>query len=150
MEILNLAMNAASNGLGANDAALSIARVGMGVFFAISGANKLFVPARHANIKAELVKDKIPCVKFMEWWVPGWEFVAGGMLLAGVFSAFAAAVLLIICMVAICCNAKASVDAYAPINKPDRIADYLYLPEVLYALILIVIILGGPGAFALM
>jgi putative oxidoreductase len=142
-------INMAANGIGNMDMALAAAHMSMGVFFAISGGNKLFVAGRHATLKAELVKDKIPAINFMEWWVPGWEFAGGLMLLAGVFSAFAAAVLAIICGVAICCNAKKIVEGYAPINEPDRIADYLYLPEVLYVVLLMIPMFCGAGKFSM-
>lgn len=119
------------------------------MFFAISGGNKAFVPERHASLRRNLAKNRIPCVQGMVWWVAGWELVAGIMLALGLFSAFAAAVLLIICLVACGCEAAAKVEAYKPINGWDRIADYLYLPEVLYTVLLVAAMVHGTGAFSL-
>lgn len=133
----------------ARDAALAVGRVSVGVFFAISGANKLFVPQRHAAIRANLAHNGIPAVSFMEWWVPGWEFASGVLLAAGLLSAFNAGVLAIICIVACCCEAKRRVEAFGPINTPDRVADYLYLQEVLYLVLLAVTVFAGAGRFSL-
>ena len=38
---------------------------------------------------------------------------------------------------------------YHPINVGDRVADYLYLPEVLYLVLLAVTVLAGTGQFSL-
>jgi putative oxidoreductase len=133
----------------AQDIALGVVRVAVGGFFAISGYNKLFVPARHASLKANLTRNNIPAIRVMQWWVPGWEFIAGLMLAVGLFSAFAAGVLMIICAVAICCEAKEKVAKFAPINAGDVVADYLYLPEVLYAVLLVVNLVAGTGRYSL-
>ena len=139
----------AAHGFEAKDLALAVVRVTIGTFFAISGFNKLFHPQRHASLKANLEKNGIPCVVIMQWWVPGWEFVAGAMLVIGMMSAFAASVLIIICLVACYCEAADKVAKYGPINVGDRIADYLYLPEVLYIILLSVTVLAGTGAYSL-
>lgn len=138
-----------AHGLGAHDAALASVRIGAGVFFAISGGNKLFVASRHASLRDNLERNRIPFLKFMEWWVPFWEFVAGLMLAIGLLTAFSAAVLLIICLVACHCEAREKVAKYQPINRFDTVADYLYLPEVLFVLMLLVNILAGAGAYSL-
>lgn len=139
----------AAHGFDAKDLALAIVRVTIGLFFAISGFNKLFHPARHASLKANLEKNRIPCVTLMQWWVPGWEFIAGAMLVIGMMSAFAASVLIIICLVACYCEAGEKVKRYKPINTGDRVADYLYLPEVLYIILLSVTVLAGTGRYSL-
>jgi putative oxidoreductase len=136
-------------GLNVPDLADLIIRGSVGVFFAISGGNKLFVPERHMSLRRNLAKNRIPCASPMAWWVAGWELVAGAMLAVGLFSAFAAMVLLIICLVACSCEANAKVAAYKPINVWDRIADYLYLPEVLYTVLLTAAIIHGTGHYSL-
>lgn len=139
----------AAHGFDAKDAALAIVRVAIGVFFAISGFNKLFNQHRHASLRANLQKNNIPCLAVMEWWVPGWELVAGAMLTVGFMSAFAASVLIVICLVACYCEAREKVERFAPINTGDRVADYLYLPEVLYVVMLSVTILAGTGVYSI-
>lgn len=133
----------------AKDVALATVRVAVGGFFTISGFNKLFVPERHKAIVASLTKNHIPAVNVMQWWVPFWEFVGGAMLMVGLLSAFSAGVLSIICLVAICCEATERVNAYSPINRGDRVADYLYLPEVLYLVLLTVNMIAGTGRYSL-
>lgn len=138
---MNTIFDLAINGFQQADAARIVLQAGTGTFFALSGVNKLTNAGRHATLVAELQRDNVPCVSFMQWWVPGWELVAGGMLALNVFHAFAAGVLLILMAVALFCTAKRTVASYAPINAADTVDDYLYLPETLYALMLIAIIL---------
>jgi putative oxidoreductase len=136
-------------GLNSPDLSDLLIRGSIGTFFAISGGNKLFVPTRHASLRRSLAVNNIPCVEPMAWWVAGWEFLAGAMLAVGLLSAFSAGVLLIICLVACWCEAHQKVESYKPINGFDRVADYLYLPEVLYIVLLTAAILHGTGAFSL-
>lgn len=146
---MNELLTIAVHGFDAQDAALAIVRVAIGGFFAISGYNKLFHPDRHRSLLSNLTKNHIPCLALMQWWVPGWEFVGGLMLAVGLMSAFAAGVLMIICLVACACESSAKVAAYQPINTGDVVADYLYLPEVLYTVLLMVTILAGHGKYSL-
>lgn len=138
----------AAHGFAVPDIALALIRIGAGVFFTMSGFNKLFNEGRHASLRETLVKDNIPCVFIMEWWVPFWEFTAGLMLTIGLLSAFSAGVLIVICLVAVLCEASKRVAEYKPINRGDAIADYLYLPEVLYIFMLAVSVLAGTGKFS--
>ncbi len=137
------------HGFNSPDAALFLTRVATGGFFAISGFNKLFNSGRHASLTANLVKNKIPYISFMCWFVPFWELWAGALLAVGMFTTFHAAVLMIICIVAAMCESRQRVEAYHPINTGDRIADYLYLQEILYMLLLAVSILAGSGKYSL-
>lgn len=136
-------------GLGSPDVMLAVTRVSMGLFFAISGAHKLFNRERHAGLVKTLKEDKIPAVGFMQWWVPGWEFTAGLAMIVGLASVPAALVLSCIMCVACWSEAKPKVDSYQPIDAADRLDDYLYLPEVLYLVLLSVTIISGPGAYSL-
>lgn len=126
----------------AREVAHHVLHISMGVFFAASGWNKLTNASRHASIRRTMEEDHVPLPHFNEWWVPGWELGAGLALIAGFIPAFAAAVLLIICLVACKAEATRRVAAYKPINRADTIADYLYLPEVLYSIMLALIVLG--------
>lgn len=145
MEILSLL----SHGFALPDLGLMIPRTAVGLFFAISGYHKLFNPARHARLVKTLTEDNVPCVAFNQWWVPGWEFVAGTMLTLGLFTTFSAATLAIVCLVACACEAAGKVAKYGPIDMADVLDDYLYLPEVLYLVMLVAIALTGPGAYSL-
>lgn len=133
----------------AKDVALALARTSVGVFFAISGGNKLFVAARHASLVGNLTKNGLPRPQYLAWWVASWEFVSGLMLAVGLLSAFSAGVLAIICLVACYCEANRRVEAFKPINGFDRVADYLYLQEVLYLTLLGVTMIAGTGRYSL-
>jgi hypothetical protein len=41
------------------------------------------------------------------------------------------------------------IEAFKPIDRADRIDDWLYLPETLYAFMLIMIISAGAGPYSL-
>jgi hypothetical protein len=42
-----------------------------------------------------------------------------------------------------------SIKLYKPIDEADRIDDWLYLPEVHYAFMLIIIVSAGAGSYSL-
>lgn len=137
-----------AHGFGLHDVALAFVRAAVGVFFAISGFHKLFNVARHTRLVQTLQANNLPAVNFLQWWVPFWEFTSGVMLAVGLFTAFSAAVLAIICIVACACEARERVAAYKPINWADALDDYLYLPEVLYLVMLAVSLLAGTGKYS--
>lgn len=136
-------------GMGNADLALAVPRVAVGTFFAISGAHKLLVKERQWALVKTLMSNHVPLVGFNRLWVPSCELVAGAALAVGLFSATAAAVLTAIMLVACWCEAREKVASYKPINAADRLDDYLYLPEVLYLVLLAVTLLAGPGAYSM-
>ena len=145
MDLLDLV----THGLGQHDLGVAIGRAAVGIFFAISGFHKLFVPERHARLTRTLEADKVPFVPFMQWWVPFWEFASGVLMAVGLFTVFNAVVLIIVCLVACAAEAPSKVAKYAPINAADKLDDYLYLPEVLYVVMLAGVALGGAGPYSL-
>src|SRR6204780_151670 len=83
--------------LGSNDLeqyAMLLVRVSLGLFFAISGANKLFVAASRRTMYETLVKAKVPLPRATTYFVAGVEFVGGSLLVAGFLSSLACAALL--------------------------------------------------------
>lgn len=139
----------ATHGLSSPDMASAVIRGAVGVFFSISGYHKLVHPGRRAGFIENLTKNKVPFLRFNSWWVPGVEFAAGAFLALGLFTSVSALLLLAICFVATCCEAWIKVQKYNPIDGLDVLDDYLYLPEVLYAVMLISVILNGTGAYSL-
>ena len=132
----------AHTGLGNAQLGSALIHASMGTFFALSGWNKLFNKGRHQVLVSTLKRDHVPALRFMQWWVPSWELVGGAGLMLGVLPAFCAAVLAIICLVATCAEGRQRVASYQPINAADRLDDWLYLPEMVYLLILAAITLG--------
>ena len=126
--------------------AILLVRVSIGLFFAISGANKLFVPGGTKPVYESLVKAKIPLPRLMAYFVSGVEFVAGSLLAVGFLSAPACVALLIDMIVATLTTALSTMPkGLSPLSWLD---DFLYLPEVLYVLFFIWLLCSGPGKFS--
>jgi len=127
--------------------AILLVRVSIGLFFAISGAYKLFVPARRQTMTDTLVAAKVPFPQGMTYFVSGVEFVGGSLLIVGLLSTPVCLALLIDMLVAILTtNLSAMPKGLSPLNWLD---DFLYLPEVLYVLFFLWLICSGPGTFSL-
>jgi putative oxidoreductase len=126
--------------------AILLVRVSLGLFFAISGANKLFVAGGTKPIYETLVKAKVPFPHRMAYFVSGVEFVCGSLLTVGFLSSAACVALLIDMIVAVLTNALSAMPkGLSPVRWLD---DFLYLPEVLYVLFFIWLICSGPGKFS--
>lgn len=127
--------------------AILLVRIAIGLFFAISGANKLFVAGAAKDIYETLVKARVPFPHQTAYFVSGVEFIGGSLLTVGLLASPACAALLIDMIVAILTNALSTLPrGLSPLNWFD---DFLYLPEVLYALIFIWLICAGPGRFSI-
>ena len=81
--------------------AILLVRVSLGLFFAISGANKLIVAGSRQTMYETLVKAKVPVPRLMTYFVSGVEFVSGSLLTVGFLSSMAGVALLIDMLVAI-------------------------------------------------
>ena len=118
----------------------------IGLFFAISGANKLFAAGGTKPVYDTLVQVKIPFPHQMAYFVSGVEFVGGSSLTVGFLSSPASVALLIDMTVAVLTNALSTMrKGLSPLNWLD---DFLYLPEVLYVLFFIWLICSSPGSFS--
>ena len=127
--------------------ALLLVRIAIGVFFAISGANKLFVAGGTKPVYDTLVKAKAPFPQLTAYFVSGVEFVCGSLLAVGLLSSLACAALLVDMTVATLTSALATLPkGLSPLNRLD---DFLYLPEVLYVLFFIWLICSGAGKFSI-
>jgi putative oxidoreductase len=127
--------------------AILLVRVSIGLFFAISGANKMFVAGGTKPVYDTLVKANVPFPRRMAYFVSGVEFVAGSLLAVGFLSTPASVALLIDMIVATLTSALSPLPkGLSPLSWLD---DLLYLPEVLYVLFFIWLICSGPGRFSL-
>jgi putative oxidoreductase len=135
-------------GAQAPDAALTLNRVALGTFFAISGYHKLFNASRHTTLIRTLQEDDVRAVPVMQWLVPSVEFGGGCALIVGLLSALAAFGLFVVSLGAFAFDAVKRVDAWQPIDSADWIGDVLYLPEALYCIGLTVVMLAGPGPWS--
>jgi putative oxidoreductase len=126
--------------------AILLVRVSIGLFFAISGANKLFAAGGTKPVYETLVQAKVPFPRQMAYFVSGVEFVGGSLVAVGLLASPAGAALLIDMIVAVLTSAVATLPkGLSPLNWLD---DFLYLPEVLYVLLFIWLICSGPGKFS--
>ncbi len=126
--------------------AILLVRISLGLFFAISGANKLFAAGGTKAVYETLVKAKVPFPRQMAYFVSSVEFVAGSLLAVGFLSSPACLALLIDMSVAVLTNALSTMPkGLSPLNWLD---DFFYLPEVLYVLFFIWLICSGPGKFS--
>jgi uncharacterized membrane protein YphA (DoxX/SURF4 family) len=137
------------NGIGWIDIALTLNRIAVGAFFMLSGYHKLFNAERHRSFVDELKSLGVHAVGFNQWWVPLVEFTAGGAVLVGFLAPVAALGLLFLILVAIATSGRQRIKLYKPIDEVDRIDDWLYLPETLYAFMLIIIVSAGAGPYSL-
>jgi uncharacterized membrane protein YphA (DoxX/SURF4 family) len=137
------------NGIGWTDIAFTLNRVVVGLFFMFSGYHKLFNAERHRVFVDELRSLHVHAVGINQWWVPLVEFSGGAAVVIGLLTPLAALGLLVIILVATATTGRGRIKALMPIDRTDRIDDWLYLPETLYAVLLILIISAGAGPYSL-
>ena len=126
--------------------AILLVRVSIGLFFAISGANKLFVAGGTKPVYDTLVQAKVPYPGFTAYFVSAVEFLCGSLVAVGFFSSFGSVALLIDMIVATLTSSLSTLPkGLSPLNWLD---DFLYLPEVLYVLFFIWLLCSGPGKFS--
>jgi putative oxidoreductase len=126
--------------------AILLVRVSIGLFFAISGANKLFVAGGTKPVYETLIKAKVPFPRQTAYFVAGVEFVGGSLVTLGFLSSPACVALMIDMIVATVTSSLSTLPkGLSPLSWLD---DLLYLPEVLYVLFFIWLICSGPGQFS--
>ena len=120
------------------------ARVLTGVFFCISGGTKLLVPSQFREMQRTLIQSHIfPHASAL--FVSLVEFACGGGLIFGLLTPLCAVMLMGDMIVAILANRIGSIHASGFLAFLD---DFLYLPEVLYVLILFWLLFSGPGPYS--
>lgn len=137
------------NGVGWTDIAFTLNRVVVGLFFMFSGYHKLFNAERHRVFADELRSLHVHAVGINQWWVPLVEFAGGAAVAIGLLTPLAALGLLVIILVANATTGRERIKAYMPIDRADRIDDWLYLPETIYAFLLLLIISAGAGPYSI-
>ena len=124
-------------------APILLARVSLGLFFAISGGNKLFLVEHREGLVKTMVEAGIPFPEFTAIFLSSVEFFGGSLLIIGLLSTFCAIALTIAMIVAIL-----TVEIY---TIPEGLSflnwlDYfLYLPQAMYVVIFLWLMVSGPG-----
>ena len=119
-----------------------LARVIVGLLFFLSGRGKLFVPERREQMRQTLSEAHVPFPEFNAVFVSAVEFVCGVLLVLGALTPLACVMLGCVMIMAIAMIAIRNVKASSPLNW---LSEFLYLPEVLYLVILIWLFFSGPG-----
>jgi len=125
---------------------MTAARILIGVFFCISGATKLLVPAQFRLMEQTLAQSHIPFPHANALFVSLVEFACGTSLALGLLTPLCALGLVVVMIVAIATNRIQSIHVSGALAWLD---DFLYLPEVLYVIILVWLIFSGPGRYSL-
>src|SRR5271154_6002201 len=124
---------------------VTAARVLIGIFFCISGGTKLFVRAQFGVLEQTMVQIRVPFPHATALFVATVEFACGAGLALGLLTPLCAAMLVADMTVAI---TTTSIHNIRTSGFFARLDDFLYLPEVLYVLILFWLIFSGPGRYS--
>ena len=123
-----------------------LARLAVGLMFFLSGRGKLFVPERREQMRQTLIEAHVPFAEFNAVFVSAVEFVCGLLLVLGALTPVACAPLAFVMLMAITTIAIRNIKATSPLGW---LSEFLYLPEVLYLVILFWLFLSGPGWFSI-
>ena len=124
---------------------IALVRFALGLFFCITGATKLFDAAARAEMVKTLIASGVPFPEANAFFVSGVEFVGGGFLAIGLLTPVCAIFLGGDMLVAILTDRIKSVQGDTFFAWLDN---FLYLPEVMYALILGWLLIAGAGRFS--
>ncbi len=124
---------------------VTAARVLIGIFFCISGGTKLFVKTQFGVLEKTMVQIRVPFPHRTALFVATVEFACGAGLALGLLTPLCAAMLMGDMIVAIATTSIHTIQASSVLGWLD---DFLYLPEVLYTLILVWLIFSGPGRYS--
>ena len=119
-----------------------MARIAVGLLFFLSGRGKLFVAERREQMRQTLIDAHVPFPDLNAVFVSTLELVSGLLLIFGALTPLACVMLGCVMIMAIATIAIRNVKASSSLNW---LSEFLYLPEVLYLVILIWLFFSGPG-----
>ena len=122
-----------------------MARLTVGLLFFLSGRGKLSVPERREQMRETLVAAHVPFSELNALLVSTVEFVCGALLILGALTPIACVMLSGVMVMAVATTAVRSIKATSLLGW---LSEFLYLPEVLYLVILLWLFLSGPGWFS--
>ena len=123
-----------------------LARASVGLLFFLSGRGKLFVPARRAQMRETIRDAGLPRPELTAPVMSSIEFTCGAMLCLGLLTPVACVLLIGVMLGALVTTQIPRIKAASAL---DWLADFLYLPEVLYLVMLLWLLFAGPGWFSL-
>jgi putative oxidoreductase len=123
-----------------------LARLFVGLLFFLSGRGKLFVPARREQMREAMRHAGLPQPELAATVTSLMELVGGAMLCLGVLTPISCMMLTVVMMGAL---VTTQVPAIKAASAGEWLGEFLYLPEVLYIVILIWLFFAGPGWLSL-
>jgi putative oxidoreductase len=124
---------------------ITIARLSVGTLFALSGSGKLFVPSRREEMVRTLRDAGIPAPALNAVVVSTVEFICGILVAIGFLTPLGCLLLSGVMVVALATTVLPGIKAS---SLGSWLGSVLYLPEVLYLVILVWLFLSGPGWFS--
>jgi putative oxidoreductase len=123
-----------------------LARLSVGLLFALSGAGKLFVQARRDKMLETVRQAGLPAPEQSAVLLSSVEFLFGTFLVLGFLTPLC-------CILLSGLMVGALVTTVVPALEADSafgwLAEFLYLPEVLYLVLLVWLLFAGPGWLSL-
>jgi putative oxidoreductase len=119
-----------------------IARLAVGLLFFLSGRGKLFVAEHREQMRETLIAAGVPFANLNAIFVSTVEFVFGLLIILGALTPLACIMLGGVMIVAVATSAIKNIKAPPLLGW---LSEFLYLPEVLYLVILFWLFFSGPG-----
>jgi putative oxidoreductase len=119
-----------------------VARLAVELLFFLFGRSKLFVPEGREQMRQTLLEAHVPFPEFNALFVSTVEFVFGLLLILDALTPLARVMLGGVMIVALAATALKKIKATSPLGW---LSEFLYLPEVLYLVILFWHFLSSPG-----
>lgn len=118
-----------------------LARLAVGLLFALSGGGKLFVEERREKMKKTLREAAIPFPEANAWFVAAVELIFGVFLVLGLLTPLTCLMLIAVMVVAILTVKLGTIEADSVYGW---LSELLYIPDVLYLVILVWLLFAGP------
>jgi putative oxidoreductase len=120
-----------------------LARLSVGLLFVLSGGGKLFVAARREQMLATIRQARIPAPAASARAVSAVELTCGSLLVIGLFTRFSCVMLSAVMAGALWTTVLPRISQTK--STVAWLGAFLYLPEVLYVIILVWLFFSGPG-----
>lgn len=111
------------------------------LLFVFSGSAKLFVRARRGQMRQPFAAVRIPVPKMSAVLISSVEFVFGALLVVGFLTPLCCIMLTAVMLGALSTAILSGIKAQ---SMASWLGEFLYLPEVLYVVILVWLLFSGP------
>lgn len=119
-----------------------IVRICLGMFFIFSGFFKIFSSKEHGILLKIFQEAHMPHPGFNAYLIPIIELIGGLFILIGFLTTLSAFILFILTIFALIIDQISKIAEYEGLMSLEN---FLYLPEMLYALLFLWLFFSGPG-----